>query len=130
LSQQATFTDAELRDAVADVEADPQKRQFVAGLIDTMRPFGPRIPGLRNDFRNNARTGAVPGDGLSCPLLIIHGEADAQVPFAQAERLAAAVPGASLIAIPGGAHLLPLSRHAAHMDQAITDFLRRHAPVS
>jgi pimeloyl-ACP methyl ester carboxylesterase len=130
LSQQGNFTDAELLDAVAAVEADPKKRQFVAGLIATMRPFGPRIPGLRNDFRNNTRIGTVPADGLHCPVLIIHGEADAQVPFTQAESLAAAVPGASLIAIPGGAHLLPLSRHAARMDQAITDFLRQYAPES
>lgn len=38
------------------------------------------------------------------PTLIIHGEADAVVPIAQARELAAALPGSRLIAVPGAGH--------------------------
>jgi pimeloyl-ACP methyl ester carboxylesterase/predicted glycosyltransferase len=43
---------------------------------------------------------------VRCPTLVIHGERDKVVPFAQAESIAAAVPGARLLKIEGGGHLL------------------------
>ena len=128
LHQQSTFTAAALQDALAQVKADPAKQQFVAGLIATTRPFRPRQPGTRNDLRQAPRLGPLPTTDLRCPLLVIHGDSDAQVPIDQARSLAAAVPGAQLVEVPGAAHLLPLSKHAAHIDHTIATFLREHAP--
>lgn len=41
---------------------------------------------------------------VTCPTLVVHGEADAPVPVALAERIVAAMPNARLELIPGGGH--------------------------
>lgn len=128
LRQLSTFTAADLHDSVAQVEADPGKQRFVAGLIATMRPFPPRKPGIRNDLWQASRLGRLPVGQLRSPTLIIHGSADAQIPVGQARRLATEVPGAQLFEVPGAGHLIPLSSHAAQVNQCMGDFLRQHAP--
>ena len=45
------------------------------------------------------RLGAV-----ACPMLVIHGEADAAVPLSLAQSITAAVPHAQLVVIPDGGH--------------------------
>ncbi len=37
-------------------------------------------------------------------MLIIHGDADEVIPYAMGQELAAAIPGARLITVPGGHH--------------------------
>jgi pimeloyl-ACP methyl ester carboxylesterase len=128
LRPQGHFTGTDLRQALAQIEADPAKRRFIDGLIATMRPFGPRRPGIRNDLRQTARLDQLPAGQPRCPLLIIHGSADAHVPVGQARCLATAVPGAQLFEIPGAGHLVPLSSHATDANQRISGFLHQHAP--
>jgi fermentation-respiration switch protein FrsA (DUF1100 family) len=41
---------------------------------------------------------------LRLPVLILHGDADEVVPYAMGQELAAAIPGARLITVPGGHH--------------------------
>jgi pimeloyl-ACP methyl ester carboxylesterase len=41
---------------------------------------------------------------VTCPTLVVHGEADAPVPVELAERIVAAMPNARLEVIPGGGH--------------------------
>jgi len=95
-----------------------------------MRPFGPRQPGIRNDVWQAPRLDGLVADVIRCPLLIVHGTADAHVQVAQARSLAAAVPSAQLLEVPGASHLVPLSKHAAEADQRMSDFLLEHAPPS
>ena len=42
---------------------------------------------------------------IRCPVLIAGGEADPYIPFAEARRLAAQIPGAELVSWPGAGHL-------------------------
>lgn len=42
---------------------------------------------------------------IAVPAVLVHGEADLVVPVAHAHRLAAAVPGADLVTVPGAGHL-------------------------
>ncbi|WP_432513384.1 alpha/beta fold hydrolase [Kineococcus sp. SYSU DK001] len=42
---------------------------------------------------------------ITVPVVLVHGEADLVVPVAHAHRLAAAVPGADLVPVPGAGHL-------------------------
>jgi pimeloyl-ACP methyl ester carboxylesterase/predicted glycosyltransferase len=44
---------------------------------------------------------------LRCPTLVIHGDGDKRVPYAQAELAAKLIPGARLVTVGGGGHLLP-----------------------
>ena len=78
--------------------------------------------------RQDQTGGQLPAGQLGCPLLIVHGSADARVPVGQARRLATAVPGAQLYEVPGASHLVPLSSHATEADQRISGFLHQHAP--
>ena len=41
---------------------------------------------------------------IAIPTLVVHGDADEVVPFRMGERLAATIPGAQLLRIPGGRH--------------------------
>jgi pimeloyl-ACP methyl ester carboxylesterase len=42
---------------------------------------------------------------IRCPARVIHGELDGLIPMAEAEKLAAGIPGAKLVKIPGAGHL-------------------------
>jgi pimeloyl-ACP methyl ester carboxylesterase len=76
----------ELPAAVAEGLADPK------GVVDDYRVFG-------------APWGFDPGD-LALPVHLWQGDADELVPPAWAERLAAAIPGATVTAVAGASHFL------------------------
>ena len=59
---------------------------------------------------------------LRQPTLVLHGDADPIVPVANGRILAARIPGARLVTVPGGGHLFLLTRPEA-MARLITDFL-------
>lgn len=45
---------------------------------------------------------------IAAPVLVLHGTVDVMTPFALAERMCGALPDCDLVAIPGGAHTLPV----------------------
>lgn len=62
---------------------------------------------------------------ISCPALIIHGEEDPILPIENGEAIAAGIPGATLVTLPGVGHELPphtipelTERIAAHVRQS------------
>jgi poly(3-hydroxyoctanoate) depolymerase len=59
---------------------------------------------------------------LRQPTLVLHGQADPIVPAVNARILAARIPNARLVTVPGGGHLFLLTRAPA-MGRLITDFL-------
>jgi pimeloyl-ACP methyl ester carboxylesterase len=59
---------------------------------------------------------------VACPTLVVHGEADAPVPVALAERIVAAMPNARLEIIPGGGHR-PDIRSPDVVNPLLLDFL-------
>ena len=73
---------------------------------------------LELDWKRPARLlGAV-----TCPTLVVHGEDDAPVPIALAERIVAAMPNARLELIPGGGHR-PDIRSPEVVNPLLLDFL-------
>lgn len=56
------------------------------------------------------------------PVLFVHGDADDTAPFATVRELGADLPRASLLAVPGGGHDIPLS-HPVLVTDAIDRFL-------
>ena len=62
-------------------------------------------------------------DEISVPTLILHGTADEEVPFAEAERLHAGLSASALIPFLGGGHSIMVT-HTEPYQQAIVNFLR------
>jgi len=60
---------------------------------------------------------------ISLPTLVVVGEEDALSTPAEMEEIAAAIPGAKFVKIPGAGHLAPLENPSA-VNQAILQFLR------
>jgi len=81
------------------------------GTLDCIAAFG------RTDFRADLKK-------IDVPTLVIHGDADAIVPFeVSGKRSAAAIPGAKLVVIKDGPHGLNAS-HTAEFNAALLEFLR------
>lgn len=59
---------------------------------------------------------------IAAPTLVIHGDRDPLIPYRQGELLAAAIPGARLLTLPGVGHLSPTER-PAEVRGAVLDFL-------
>lgn len=64
---------------------------------------------------------------IAVPTLVLVGEEDALTPPADSEAMAAALPDARLVRIPGAGHLLPLERPGAVAGELV-GFLREAAP--
>ena len=59
--------------------------------------------------------------GISIPSLVVVGERDVLTPPADSEAMAAAIPGARLVTVPGAGHLTPMERPKA-VAQALSEF--------
>jgi pimeloyl-ACP methyl ester carboxylesterase len=91
-------------------------------------PTHSRAAGLLNDLVEAARALPVPGlERITLPTLVIHGTADAVVPYANAIHVAGRIPGATLVPIEGGGHMC-IATHRAKAIPALTQFLQHHAP--
>ena len=67
------------------------------------------------DVREQAKT-------IRCPTLVIHGDNDRRVPYPMGEEIARLVPGARLLTIGGGGHLL-CTRDPVAFSRAVRDFV-------
>ena len=82
------------------------------GTLDCITAFG------RTDFRGDL-------DKVTVPTLVIHGDADAIVPFeVSGKRSAEAIAGSELVVIKGGPHGINAS-HAQEFNKALLAFLAR-----
>ena len=80
------------------------------GTLDCIKAFG------RTDFRHDL-------EALTIPTLVIHGDADAIVPFeVSGKRSAAALPNAQTVVIEGGPHGINAS-HPQEINDALIKFL-------
>lgn len=75
---------------------------------------------LGNDVRELAK-------GVRCPTLVIHGDKDRIAPFSQGETVASLVPGARMLKIEGGGHLLA-GRDPIAFARAVRDFVGAAPP--
>ena len=73
-------------------------------------------------FDRRAALGAI-----AVPTLVIAGERDTAAPLTVMERMAARIPDAELIVLPGAGHLANLEQPAA-FNGALLAFLHRHFP--
>jgi len=101
---------------------DMHSREFVESLV--LNPLS--TVGYINDMTQFAVLAAYPLQDIALPTLIVHGTADVDVPFRQAQELANAIPYAQLVAIEGAHHLSMLASEQAYT--AIHRFLQKLSP--
>lgn len=87
---------------------DPEKLDFLLGLLEAVAPVELRRPGLENDMEQ-LRSWSLPLEELDLPVLIQHGTHDADVPFEHASYAASRLRGAKLTGVEGGTHMLRLA---------------------
>jgi pimeloyl-ACP methyl ester carboxylesterase len=85
------------------VFTEPDSADVIAEMIEIGLEATPDVIATQEaelDWRRPARL----LESITCPTLVVHGEADAAVPVALAESVVAAMPNARLEVIPGGGH--------------------------
>lgn len=99
---------------VARYREQMRYRGFRAAILSTLRDFVTKDP--MPDFR------AVGGQGR--PLMLVWGESDTTVPFAQSAALRRALANAEFVSVPSAGHLPHLER-ADVVNPRIVEFLQR-----
>lgn len=87
-------------------------------VVSDLRPLLPAKLMVRDRYDNLAKIALV-----TTPILILHGGADPLVRPANAQRLAQAAPGATLLMVPGAGHDLAYTDTA---QRAMTEWLMAH----
>lgn len=87
-----------------------------------------RRAGLQNDLAHLAQLPPYPLERIAAPTRIVHGRAEAVVPFAQAEFAAGAIPNARLLPIDRRGHLIWIGEAADRTLAAVVEFLRAAGP--
>jgi pimeloyl-ACP methyl ester carboxylesterase len=108
---QAMFANQETSDPASTAEQTPLPTDRFGGVLQTYLAYH-----LHGD-PVAARLGEITAPGL-----ILHGTADEQVPFIEAERLHADLPTSSLVPFVGGGHSIMVT-HAEPYRQAVVSFL-------
>ena len=81
--------------------------RFVAEFIDSLFPVTPRVQGVNFDaFVSNADVNTYDLEAIRVPTLIVHSKDDPLVSYEAAERAAGRIPGARLVPLETGGHLL------------------------
>ena len=100
--------------------------ELVARYADFSRAPGHRavLLGLQSGERMDPKTLVARLGGIKIPTLIMHGEADHVIPFANGQELARDIPGSTFIAYPGVGHV-PMEqipdKSAADLDGWVKD---------
>ncbi|WIE73492.1 alpha/beta hydrolase [Curtobacterium sp. MCJR17_020] len=123
----STLRGGVLREHVAGVLADPERRAFLLGLARTGNASGPRREGWANDVRQLAAVESLDLVAVRAPTLLVHGDADTEVRPDDSTRAAAAISGAELVTLPGGTHFaLWDHRDAAAVQAQVRAHLQQH----
>jgi pimeloyl-ACP methyl ester carboxylesterase len=98
---------------------------WLVDLVDTM--ISTNAVDALTDFVDTVgshdRVAALPALA-TCELLVVAGETDRVIPFAHSERIAAELPGAEFVRIPGVGHL-PMLEQPGPVDEALVRLVNR-----
>jgi pimeloyl-ACP methyl ester carboxylesterase len=104
------LTKEQKKAAAAWITSDPARLHSLREQSASVAPRGYRHAGWSNDQANERDLAPLPFDDVAAPTLIAHGANDAVVPVEHAAEAADKIPGAELILVEEGHHLLSLSR--------------------
>lgn len=96
----------EIGERVKEVLQDKNKLAFFKFLFNTMsRQYDRRRAGVDNDLKQLSELDRLPLSNILCPTLIMHGDAEGDVPMNNAEYAHKAIQGSELYVIKGGSHV-------------------------
>lgn len=95
----------EVRLLAEQVMADPAQRQLVLEITKTVNTGGRRKDGWQNDVKNFAAIKSLGLEQIQCPVLLVHGDADTDVPLSYSISADELLPLSSLVTMPRGTHL-------------------------
>lgn len=121
VEQQKTLTNAVL--------SNPDQVAWFSSLVGTVAPMSPRETGLRNDMVQFRKLPVVKYESIVVPTLLIHGTADNDVPFADAEAVAKRMPGATFLPLEGVGHIVQLGPQADSVQKKMAEFLTQYSTV-
>ena len=109
------------------IAADPDKKNVINQLIHTAYPTSLRVSGMVNDAEQIQNLEEIPLESIRVPTLVIHGTADAVVPYDQGVRSAARIPHAQFLPVLEGTHYCILT-HLEMIRPAIMEFVSNNPP--
>lgn len=125
IAEEGDLSKKQLKDQVAEVFADDAKRRFVLDLAVTATRGGERKDGFDNDAANFAAIDSLELEKVTCPVLLVHGDVDTDVPPEYSAHAAEALPDAELITLEAGTHIcFYTSADAASAQSRAIEFLR------
>lgn len=111
-------------DYVRQVMDIPEQVAWYKRFIRTTCPMSPRMAGLNNDLNQLEQVSFTSLGAIKCPTLVIHGTADGDVSYANAEFSFSSIPNARLCSLENIGHLVWLGEHVSKMNSDILGFLR------
>ncbi len=106
LQTESTLDKHEIGQRVREILADQGKFAFVDAMFRTMTTrFSERQTGADNDIAMGSAIDQLPLDKIRCPALIIHGDADNDVPARDAEYAHQSIAGSDLLWINHASHI-------------------------
>ncbi|MGY5854254.1 MAG: alpha/beta hydrolase [Candidatus Thorarchaeota archaeon] len=114
----------DLNDYVKQVMSIPEQVSWFKRFICTTCPMSSRMAGLNNDIEQLERVTFENLDEIMCPTMVVHGTADTDTSFSNAEFSANSIPNASLYRIENIGHLVWLGEHVSKMNSDLLEFLK------
>ncbi len=106
LQTESTLTKHDMGRRVKEIMGDENKFALVDAMFQTMcTRFEERKVGAENDIAMGAAIDRLPLDSIDCKTLIVHGDADNDVPPRDAEYAHASIAGAQLLWIDKASHI-------------------------
>ena len=106
LQTESTLERHELGERAREIMNDENKFALFDAMFQTMsRRFDERLVGAENDIALGAAIDRLPLGNIACPTLIIHGDADDDVPPRDAEYAHGAIAGSQLLWIDRASHI-------------------------
>jgi pimeloyl-ACP methyl ester carboxylesterase len=115
----------EINTYVEQVMSNPEQVSWIKRFLQTTCPMSPRMVGLDNDLKQLERVSFTNLMDIKSPTLVIHGTADKDVSFANAEFSASSIPNARLVKFEGIGHIAWLGEHVSQMNEELVDFVRK-----
>lgn len=114
----------EVKTYAKQVMMNPEQVSWYKRFVQTTCPMSPRLVGLDNDLKQLVRVSFTNLSDISSPTLVIHGTADKDVSFSNAEFSASSIPNARLYRIENVGHLVWLGEHVSQMNSELVGFLK------
>lgn len=128
LASEGSLRGDELKALVAGVMADPEQREAVLAFSTTVGRNGRRRAGWDNDIANFAAISSLELDRVRCPVLLIHGDLDTDVPIDFSYSAHEALPSSRLIVMDKGTHLAFYAHpDAADVQEQAREFFLTHS---